>query len=135
CAVLDGYSRQIVHWEIRETMKDTEVEPRLALQLVHEAALCVTGVRQARSLSQKGFELANGLPFVATDKAIHELLDAHTEAEAQSVQIALGKIQRASGHYHAQVLAIVPHRISSYRKRQMRRHQNNKCLFTPFRLQ
>ena len=29
-----------------------QVEPRLALQLVHEAALCVTGVRQARSLSQ-----------------------------------------------------------------------------------
>ena len=26
CAVLDGYSRQIVHWEIRETMKETEVE-------------------------------------------------------------------------------------------------------------
>ena len=34
------------------------VEPRLALQLVHEAAWCVTGVRQARCLSQKGFELA-----------------------------------------------------------------------------
>ena len=29
-----------------------QVEPRLALQLVHEAALCVTGVRQARFLSQ-----------------------------------------------------------------------------------
>lgn len=109
------------------TKKSTpQVEPRLALQLVHEAALCVTGVRQARSLSQKGFELANGLPFVATDKAIHELLDAHTVAEAQSVQIALGKIRRASGHYHAQVLAIDPHRIPSYSKRQMRRHQNNK---------
>ncbi len=26
CAVLDGYSRQIVHWEIRESMKETEVE-------------------------------------------------------------------------------------------------------------
>ncbi|SOH02758.1 MAG: hypothetical protein CV080_09340 [Candidatus Kuenenia stuttgartiensis] len=25
-AVLDGYSRQIVHWEIRKTMKETEVE-------------------------------------------------------------------------------------------------------------
>lgn len=109
------------------TRKPTsQVEPRLALQLVHEAALCVTGVRQARSLSQKGFELANGLPFVATDKAIHELLDAHTVAEAQALQIALGKIRRASGHYHAQILAIDPHRIPSYSKRQMRRHQNDK---------
>jgi putative transposase len=26
CSVLDGYSRAIVHWEIRETMKETEVE-------------------------------------------------------------------------------------------------------------
>mgnify|MGYP001567260676 FL=1 len=26
CAVLDGYSRQIIHWEIRETMKEAEVE-------------------------------------------------------------------------------------------------------------
>jgi len=70
-----------------------QVEPRLSLQLVHEAALCVTGVRQARSLSQKGFELANGLSFVATDKAIHEILNAHTMAEAQALQIALGKIR------------------------------------------
>ena len=29
-----------------------QVEPRLALQLVHEATLCVTCIRQARSLSQ-----------------------------------------------------------------------------------
>jgi hypothetical protein len=36
------------------------VEPRLALQLVHEAVLCVTGVRQGRSLSQKGFEPKSG---------------------------------------------------------------------------
>jgi len=58
-----------------------EVAPRLALQLVHEAALCVSGVRQGRSLSQKGFELANGLPFVATDQAIHDLLAAHLPAK------------------------------------------------------
>ena len=58
----------------------TRIEPRLALQLVHEAALCVTGVRAARCLSQKGFELANGLPFVASDQAVHDLLEAHTVA-------------------------------------------------------
>ena len=44
------------------------------LQLIHEAALCSTGVRQQRVLSQRGFELANGLPFVASDVAIHALL-------------------------------------------------------------
>jgi len=64
------------------------VEPRLALQLVHEAALCARQVRQRRSLSQKGFEAANGLPFVASDQAIHNLLAAHTVAEAEWLQVA-----------------------------------------------
>ena len=57
------------------------VEPRLALQMVHESALCSTGLRQQRSLSQRGFELANGLPFVASDMAIHSLLAEHTVAQ------------------------------------------------------
>ena len=26
CSVLDGYSRYIVHWEIRESMKESEIE-------------------------------------------------------------------------------------------------------------
>jgi putative transposase len=26
CSILDGYSRSVVHWEIRETMKEAEVE-------------------------------------------------------------------------------------------------------------
>jgi transposase InsO family protein len=26
CSILDGYSRYVVHWEIRETMKEAEVE-------------------------------------------------------------------------------------------------------------
>ena len=43
--------------------------PRLAMQLVHEAALCVTGIRDQRSLTQDDFALANGLPFVASDTA------------------------------------------------------------------
>jgi hypothetical protein len=97
------------------------VHPRLALQLVHEAALCVTGVRQARSLAQKGLELINGLPFIATDTAIHHLLNEHTIAEAQELQIALGKLRRASGHFSGKLLAIDPHRIRSWSKRQMRR--------------
>ena len=37
------------------------VEPRLALQLVNEAALCRAGVRKGRTLSQKGFELVKKL--------------------------------------------------------------------------
>ena len=102
------------------------VEPRLALQLVHEAALCSTGVRHQRVLSQRGFELANGLPFVASDGAIHHLLDEHTVADAQRLQVGLGRIRRASGDYVGQLLAIDPHRMRSYSKRQMRRFRSNQ---------
>jgi hypothetical protein len=102
------------------------VQPRLALQLVNEAALCVTGIRQSRSLSQKGFELTNGLYFVASDYAIHNLLGSHTVAEAEALQIALGRIRRASGHYQGKFLAIDPHHMRSFTKRQTRRHRHKE---------
>ncbi len=68
-----------------------------------------------------GFELANGLPFLASDMAVHELLAARTIADSQLLQVALGKIRLASGHYRARVLALDPHRMLSYSKRHMRR--------------
>ena len=80
-------------------MPDERVEPRLALQLINESALCVNGIRMKRSLSQRGFELANGLPFIATDPAIHHLLDSHGVAEAERLQIALGKVRQTFGHF------------------------------------
>jgi hypothetical protein len=97
------------------------VEPRLALQLVHEAAVCTSGIRAERTLhSRGGFELANGLPFVATDTAIHYLLNDHTVAESIRLQVALGRIRRASGDFQARLVAIDPHRRRSYSKRHMR---------------
>jgi hypothetical protein len=97
------------------------VEPRLALQLVHEAAVCTSGIRAERTLHKRaGFELANGLPFVAADPTIHELLDSHTVAESQRLQVALGKLRRASGHFQGKLLAIDPHRVRSSSKRRMR---------------
>ena len=101
------------------------VEPRLAFQLVHEAALCVTGIRQSRYLSQRGFELLNGLPFVASDQAIHDLLESHTVADAEALQMHLGLLRRARGHYSGRILAIDPHRIQSYSKRLMRRYRGD----------
>lgn len=95
------------------------VEPRLAMQLINEAALCIRGIRQKRTLSQKGFELANGLPFVASDEPIHYLLDAHTVSDAQRLQIALGKIRYTFGHFSGRLLAVDPHRIKTYSQRQM----------------
>jgi hypothetical protein len=93
--------------------------PRVALHLVHEAALCRVSLRSDRSLRHKGFELANGLPFVPTDGAVHHLLQAHTIAQAQQFQVALGKLRRASHHFPGSVLALDPHRLISYSKRDM----------------
>jgi len=98
-----------------------QIEPRLALQLVHEAAICTAGIRADRTLHQRGgFELANGLPFVATDIAVHQLLAACTIRDSQRLQVALGKIRRASGHFQGKLLAIDPHRVRSYSRRRMR---------------
>lgn len=98
------------------------VEPRLAMQLIHEAAVCTRGIRAERTLHQRGgFELANGLPFVTTDEAIHQLLGDRTVAQTMELQVALGKIRLASGHFQGKLLAIDPHRVVSHSKRQMRR--------------
>ena len=102
-------------------------QPRLALQLIHEAALCITGLRLRRGLNQHIFELANGLPFLAADMAIHELLAARTVLDSQRLQVALGKVRRASGHFQGRVLAIDPHRVRSFSKRHMRRHRSDQA--------
>jgi len=41
------------------------------------------------------FELLNGFPFVASDQAIHDLLEAHSVAEAEALQLHLGLLRRA----------------------------------------
>ena len=97
------------------------IDPRLGLQLVNEAALCVTGIREGRHLSQRGFELANGLPFVASDQAIHSLLNSHTVAESEALQVHLGLLRRTLGHFQGEILALDPHRMRSWSKRQMAR--------------
>jgi hypothetical protein len=101
------------------------LEARLALQLVHEAALCTTGLRHKRDLTQRGFALSNGLPFIAADVAMHELLAAHTVADAQHLQRALGQLRQLSGHYGAKTLIVDPHRLRSYSQRDMRRHRKD----------
>jgi hypothetical protein len=64
-------------------------------------------------------ELANGLPFLPSDRAIHDLLDDHTVQEAHQLQVRLGQLRRASGQFSGQVLALDPHRQISYSKRDM----------------
>jgi hypothetical protein len=102
-----------------------QVGPRLALQLIQEAALCRTGLRHRRTLNQRIFEVANGLPFLASDMAVHELLAARSVADSVNLQVALGKIRRASGHFRGQLLAVDPHRVQSFTKRHMRLHRHD----------
>ena len=116
-------------WDLLKSwsgMPDDQVETRLAMQLVNERALCVTGIREKRTVSQKGFELANGLPFIPTDPAIHNLLDTHSVADAHRLQIALGKIRQTFGHFNGKILAIDPHRLKPYSRRQMVRRQKDR---------
>lgn len=91
--------------------------PRLALQVIHESVLCLNGIRQKRSLRHKGFEALNGLPFVAHDSTVHQLLDQHSIADANALQCQLGQLRYASGHYPSRVILIDPHRIKTWTKR------------------
>lgn len=106
------------------------VEPRLALQLVHESALCLSGIRQKRSLRLKGFEALNGLPFVATDSSIHHFLDAHTVADAQLLQMALGKLRYVRGDYPGNLVLLDPHRIQSWTQRNLPLNKPKKSAAT-----
>jgi hypothetical protein len=99
------------------------VEPRLALQLVHESALCIAGLRAVRALPQASFGLLQGLPFLAADVAIHQLLGTHTVEQAQQLQVALGQRRRAQGDYAGKILVVDPHRLRTQSKRRMRRHR------------
>jgi hypothetical protein len=101
------------------TANANAIEPRLALQMVHESALCLNGLRHKKSLRQKGFETLNGLPFVATDASIHYLCDQHSVAQTEALQVVLGQIRRSRGHYRGKLVLIDPHRIETWSKRQM----------------
>ena len=87
--------------------------------LVHEAALCRNAVRADRSLRHKGFELLNGWSWLPTDSALHDLLEAHTIAEAQRLQVRLGQLRRAGGHFPGPSFALDPHRLVSFFKRDL----------------
>ena len=85
-------------------------------------------------MNQRIFELANGLPFLATDMAVHDLLAARTVADSIDLQVALGKVRRASGHFQGRVLAIDPHRVRSFSKRHMRPHRQDEAASGPTKI-
>jgi len=98
---------------------DFDIEPRIAMQIVNEAALCSNRIRQNSNITHQGFEVLNGLGFLVTDEQVHKLLDKHTVSEAQSLQEALAIIRANNGHYKSDLIAIDPHRIVSTSQRIM----------------
>ncbi len=98
---------------------DADLEPRIAMQLVNEAALCSNRIRRSNYITHQGFELLNGLGFLVTDKQAHDLLNRHTVSEAQSLQEALAAMRMNHGHYRGRLVAIDPHRIVSTSQRVM----------------
>ncbi len=98
---------------------DADIEPRIAMQIVNEAAVCSTRVRKNNYITHQGFEAVNGLGFLVTDKQVHDLLNRHTVREAQLLQEALANIRLNNGHYKGNFIAINPHRIVSTSQRIM----------------
>ncbi|MFH1321284.1 MAG: transposase [Bacteroidota bacterium] len=109
-------------WDLLNTWSgkyEQDIEPRIAMQIVHESALCVNRIRPSQSICHQGFELANGLPYLVTDQQVHDLLNAHTISEAKQLQIVLGKLRQVNGHYNGNLLAVDPHRIITASQRIM----------------
>jgi hypothetical protein len=95
------------------------VEPRLALQCVHEAAVCTAGIRAGRLFTVAVVSSWSTACVQAPDLAVHELLAQRTVADSQRSQVVPGKFRLASGHFQGKLLAR-PARVVSHR-RHMRR--------------
>ena len=109
-------------WDILKSWTgkmDTDIEPRIALQLVNESALCVNRVRRKSSLNHQGFQLLNGMSRLVSDEQVHQLLNEHTFRESRDMMLNLGIQRKLSGHYQGEIIAVDPHRIISSSKRVM----------------
>lgn len=109
-------------WDILKAWtgkSDIDIEPRIALQLVNESALCVNRVRKKNSLGHQGFQLLNGMSRLVSDEQVHLLLNSHTMKDTHNMMLNLGIQRKLSGHYKGDLIAIDPHRIISSSKRVM----------------
>ena len=98
---------------------DFSIDPHIAMQIVNEASLCKNRIRKKNYITHQGFELLNGLSFLASDEQVHNLLNNHTVDQARSLQQTLATIRHNNNHYHGNVFAVDPHRIISQTKRVM----------------
>ena len=108
------------------TQRPERVEPRLALQLIHEAALCTTGLRHRRTVNQHIFELANGLPFLATTGRPRASRGSNRARQPASPS-CLGQDAPRLGRFPGTGTGHRSHRVRSFSKRHMRRHRDNQA--------
>jgi len=103
--------------------QDTDLEPRMALQVANESAMCVNRIRKKDSLSHQGFQLLNGMGQMITDTQIHYLLNAHSMEQTQQMLHNLALQRKLLGHYVGKLISMDPHRLISTSKRVMSKKQ------------
>lgn len=109
-------------WDILKTWTgdlDMALEPRIALQMINESALCINRIRRQNSLGHQGFQLVNGMGRLVTDQQAHVLMNYHTMEQTRQMLVNLGLQRQLSGHYQGGLIAIDPHRMLSSSKRVM----------------
>jgi hypothetical protein len=97
--------------------ENSSLKKKLGLQVIHESAMCNTRIRRSNTICHQGFDILNGLPFIASDVQIHDLLSERSIEESRELQIELGKLRQIQGDYKGNLIALDPHRITSYTKR------------------
>ncbi len=56
---------------------DADIDPRLTMQIVNEAAIYSNRMRRRNYNTHQGFETLNGPGFLVTDEQVHHLLSKH----------------------------------------------------------
>ncbi len=107
---------------------DSDLDPRIAMQLVNEPALCINRIRKKNALGHQGFQLANGMGRLLADEQVHLLLNNHTMKDAQQMLVNLGIQRQLLGHCPGESIAIDPHRIISTSKRIMSKKKKEPSL-------
>jgi hypothetical protein len=98
---------------------NNDIKTHIAMQIVNESALCKNRIRKTNYIAHQGFELVNGLSFLASDEQVHLLLNEQSISQSKSMQETLLKIRYNKGHYIGKTIAVDPHRIISTTKRIM----------------
>lgn len=119
CSILDGFSRSIVHWEIREAMKESDVE--IILQRAHEKypdaraeiipaqrQAKLAAARESRKDSEKSLVMKRRLTGMMESLKI--LLAGQTEADSADAQPARdSRLKATNSRWGGSDTPVAPH--------------------------